>query len=65
MNAAPPFLLPRDDDTIKEINEFYRAKELDAIEKAINYTFTHKAYLCAALTHPSKSREALTIDYNR
>ncbi|CAF1053013.1 unnamed protein product [Adineta ricciae] len=69
MNEIPPILRVKPTDTIcdikEEIDRFFSEKELDEIEKEINYTFKNRAYLIAAFTHASYVHNRLTQCYDR
>ena len=65
MNETPPILRSKDRNAVEHIAKLFAAEKLDAVEKSIKHTFTHKAHLLAALTHPSHSQDALTINYKR
>ena len=69
MNETPPILRVTPADTIYEVKEqidrFFSEKELDEVEKEINYTFKNRAYLIAAFTHASYVHNRLTQCYDR
>ena len=69
VNETPPILRVNPADTICDIEEqiarLFREKELDEIEKEINYTFKNRAYLIAAFTHASYVHNRLTQCYDR
>ncbi|CAF1327083.1 unnamed protein product [Didymodactylos carnosus] len=47
------------------INDFYHQNKFENVEQRLKYTFKNKAYLIAALTHPSNFANRLTVCYER
>jgi hypothetical protein len=70
MIKTPSVLYPGLSEIMNEVNDrteqFFSEQAFIDIEKAIGHTFTNKAYLIAAFTHPSYSNNnRLTQCYDR
>jgi hypothetical protein len=52
-------------ESIASVERIYNEGSFMEIETKINYNFKDKAYLIAAFTHPSRSDNAVTINYRR